>query len=357
MLRALELAGRGVGRVSPNPMVGAVLVKSGRTVGEGWHRRFGGPHAEVEALRAAGRAASGATLYVTMEPCCTCGKTGACTEALLTAGIKRVVAATLDPNCAVNGRGLRCLRAAGVAVELGLLAAEARRLNEAYFCSRRERRPFFTLRVALTLDGMMAARNGESQWITGPAARRRTMALRCSSDAVLVGVETVLRDDPRLTCRGARRVPVLRVVLDSRLRTPPAARLFREPGPVLLLTSRGDAARRARLERAGAEVIEVRSGRSGLLDWTAIAAELHRRDIQSVLVEGGARVASSALEAGLVDKVVTFHAPMLMGPGRCMTGGMRPRGFGRVIQLRRVRHELLGPDVMTEGYIPRRGKN
>ncbi|HDQ99318.1 MAG TPA: bifunctional diaminohydroxyphosphoribosylaminopyrimidine deaminase/5-amino-6-(5-phosphoribosylamino)uracil reductase RibD [candidate division WOR-3 bacterium] len=354
MRQALELAGRGAGRVSPNPMVGAVLVKSGRTVGTGWHRRFGGPHAEIEALKSAGRAASGATLYVTMEPCCTCGKTGACTDALLAAGVRRVVAATRDPNPAVNGRGLRCLRAAGVTVEVGLLAAEARRLNEAYFCFHRERRPFFTLRVALTLDGMMATRDGESQWITGPAARRRTMALRCASDAVLVGVETVLRDDPRLTCRGVRRVPVLQVVLDSRLRTPPTAQLFREPGPVLVLTSQGDRTRRTRLERAGAEVVGIRKGRNGLLDWPEIAAELHRREIQSVLIEGGARVAASALETGIVVKVMAMHAPKLMGPGRCVTAGMRPRPFGRVLRLRQVRHELLGPDVLTEGYLRER---
>jgi diaminohydroxyphosphoribosylaminopyrimidine deaminase/5-amino-6-(5-phosphoribosylamino)uracil reductase len=355
MRRALELAERGAGLVSPNPMVGAVLVRAGRVVGEGWHRRFGGPHAEVEAIRAAGSRSRGAMLYVTMEPCCFCGKTGACTDALLAGGIRRVVAATCDPNPKVNGGGARCLRAAGVGVELGLLAAAARRLNEAYFCFHREGRPFFTLRAALTLDGMMAARDGASQWITGPAARRRMMALRCRADAVLAGVETVLKDDPKLNCRGGRRRPVLRVVLDSRLRTPPGARLFREPGPVLVFAGAGASPRRARLARAGAELVTVGRQRDGLLDWGDIAAELRRREIQSVVVEGGARVAASVLDAGIVDRVVTIHAPKLLGPGRCVTAGLKARKFAGLVRLRDVRHELLGPDVLTEGRVARAG--
>ncbi|MFO7676595.1 MAG: bifunctional diaminohydroxyphosphoribosylaminopyrimidine deaminase/5-amino-6-(5-phosphoribosylamino)uracil reductase RibD [bacterium] len=351
MRRALELAERGAGLVSPNPMVGAVLVRAGRAVGEGFHRRFGGPHAEVEALRGAGSRARGATLYVTMEPCCFCGKTPACTDAVLASGIRRVVAATRDPNPKVSGRGFRCLRAAGVAVESGPGAAAARRLNEAYFCYHLRRRPLVTLKVALTLDGMMAAQDGRSRWITGPAARRRAMTLRCRADAVLVGVETVLSDDPELSCRGVRRRPALRVVLDSRLRIPTGARLFRAAGPVLVLTAGAAGSRRRALERVGAEVVAVRRGRDGLLDWRGVRAELYRREVQSVLVEGGARVASSALEAGVVDKVVTFHAPRLLGPGRCVTAGLKARRFPGLARLVRVRHELLGRDVLTEGYV------
>lgn len=351
MRLALTLAGRGRGFTSPNPMVGAVLAKDDKVVGVGYHRCFGGPHAEVEVLREAGKRARGADLYVIMEPCCFCGKTGACTDALKAAGVRQVYAATLDPHPRVRGRGIRCLRQAGIEVSVGLLANEARRLNEAYFTFHRRRRPFVTLKVGLTLDGMMADAAGRSQWITGERARQRAQELRRLADAVLVGVDTVAADDPRLDCRLPRHRPVLKVVLDSELRTPVRSRLLSTPGPVLILTAGRNRARRAGLERRGAEVVPVRRTARGLLSWKSILAELYRRQVTSVLVEGGATVASSALEAGVVDKVCAIHAPKFLGPGRGVTAAMRGRTLGQAIALVRVSHEVLGDDVMTVGHL------
>ncbi len=357
MHTALELAARGRYFVSPNPMVGAVLTRGKRIVGRGFHRKFGGPHAEVEAIRDAGRAAHGATMYVTMEPCCFQGKTPPCTDAIRRAGIGRVVAATLDPHKRVRGRGMRYLRRYGIETRVGLLGRAARQLNEAYFSHHRKQKPFVVLKAALTLDGMMAAENGESRWITGAAARRRTQELRCRADAILVGVGTVLSDDPRLTCRVVPGKRLLKVVLDSRLRIPPESRCLKGKGPVLVFAGSRNGKRTRRLEECGAEVVRVGKDRTGRLSWKEIMAELYRRQVLSVLVEGGAAIASSALEASVVDKVSIFHAPMILGPGRAFSGGMKPRRLGRAIRLERVCHEVLGDDVVTEGYVVRKGRS
>jgi len=353
MAEALDLAGRGRGRVSPNPMVGAVLVKNGRVVGRGWHRRFGGPHAEVEAIAAAGRRADGASLYVTMEPCCFHGKTPACTSAIQLAGIKRVVAATLDPNPRVNGKGMRCLRSSGIRTSVGLLAREARRLNEGYLTSLRKHRPFIILKVAATLDGMVADTTGHSKWITGPEARAMGHRLRLCVDAIVVGINTVVADDPRLTCRVKPAKQLVRVILDPDIATPPACRLLREPGPVLAFTASRSAARAERLWAKDVEVLRVSKGKDGLLSWPEILAELHRRQLQTVLIEGGATVASSALEAGIVDKVYVFQSPKILGPGKSFTHGLAVRGLVRAIELKRVEHRCLGSDFLTEGYVHR----
>ncbi len=352
MAEALDLAARGCGRVSPNPMVGAVLVKGGRVVARGWHHRFGGPHAEVEAIAAAGRRAQGATLYVTMEPCCYHGKTPACTNAVHLSGIRRVVAATLDPNPRVNGRGMRSLRECGIKTTVGLLANGARRLNEAYFTSLRKRRPFVILKVAATLDGMIADAQGRSKWITGPQARALGHELRLCADAIVVGVKTVVADDPLLTCRVRPPKQLVRVVLDSNLDMPPTCRLLKEPGPVLIFTS-SNAVRAERLWAKDVEVLRVRQEKGGLLKWADVTAELHRRQLQTVLVEGGATVASTALEAGIVDKVYVFQSPKILGPGRSFSHGLAARGLGRAIELKRVEHRCLGPDFLTEGYVHR----
>ncbi|MEO0020825.1 MAG: bifunctional diaminohydroxyphosphoribosylaminopyrimidine deaminase/5-amino-6-(5-phosphoribosylamino)uracil reductase RibD [candidate division WOR-3 bacterium] len=353
MLEALELAFQGCGLVSPNPMVGAVLVKEGKIVGRGYHRRFGSAHAEVEALRAAGSRAKGATLYVTMEPCCFEGKTPACTDALLRAGIRKVIAAMLDPNPKVNGAGVRCLRRQGITVEVGLLAKAARRLNEAYITYMSEHRPFVMLKVAATLDGMMATDEGESQWITGERARAVGQFLRLMADAVLVGVNTVIKDNPRLTCRLNGEKRLHRIVLDSSLRIPPDSRLFAEPGPVLVFTACRQQNRIRMLEGKGAEVVRVRLDRRNRLNWQDILNELYHRQIASVLIEGGATVASSALEAGVVDKAYIFQAPRILGPGKLFSAGLRPRSLNTAITLRDVRHVELGDDILTEGYVYR----
>lgn len=353
MAEALELASRARGRVSPNPLVGAVLVRAGQVVGRGWHRRFGGPHAEVEAINDAGPRAKGATLFVTMEPCCFAGKTPACTRAVELAGVRRVAAATLDPNPRVNGRGMRRLREGGMTTAVGLLAKEARRLNQAYFTFWREQRPFVVLKVAATLDGMIADSQGRSKWITGPKARAFGQELRLRADAIVVGVKTILADDPLLTCRARPRKQLVRVVLDSDLNTPPNSRLFQAPDPVLVFTASSNAARAERLWAKGVEVLRVGREKEGLLRWSDVLAELHRRQLQTVLVEGGATVASSALEAGVVDQVYLFQSPKILGPGKSFSGGLAPRGLGRVIELKQVERRCIGADFLTEGYVHR----
>lgn len=355
MAEALALAARGLGMTSPNPMVGAVLVKRGRIVGRGYHRRYGAAHAEVEAIRDAGAEATGSALYVTMEPCCHQGKTPACTEAICAAGIRRVYAATLDPNPLVNGAGVKRLRAAGVTVRLGLMASATRQLNEAYFTFMEQHRPFVMLKVAVSLDGMMATGGGESQWITGEGARRFAQELRRAVDAVIVGVNTVLTDNPRLTCRILPRKRLLRVVLDSDLRLDPDLRLFKEKGPVLVFTASENKQRRLRLEKSGAQVVRVRLQAKGRISWQDILEELYRRQMTSVLIEGGATVVSSAFEAGVVDKAYVFHAPKILGPGRLFSQGISPRRLSTAIVLRDLRHRMLGDDVLTEGYVYRIG--
>jgi diaminohydroxyphosphoribosylaminopyrimidine deaminase/5-amino-6-(5-phosphoribosylamino)uracil reductase len=288
-----------------------------------------------------------------MEPCCFHGKTPACTTAIQQAGIKRVVAATLDPNPRVNGKGMRCLRSSSIKTSVGLLAGEARRLNEGYFTSLREHRPFVILKVAATLDGMVADAKGHSKWITGPRARALGHSLRLGADAIVVGINTVIADDPRLTCRVKPAKQLVRAILDPDLATPPGCRLLREPGPVLAFTSSSDAARAERLWAKDVDVLRVSKDEDGLLCWSEILAELHRRQLQTVLIEGGATVASSALEAGIVDKMYVFQSPKMLGPGRSFTHGLATRGLGRAIELKRVEHKCLGSDFLTEGYVHR----
>jgi len=325
MARALELARRGLYTTDPNPRVGCVLVKQRRVIGEGWHERAGEPHAEIHALQAAGEAARGATAYVTLEPCSHHGRTGPCARALIEAGVKRVVVAMEDPNPEVAGRGLTMLREAGVRVETGLLEADARRLNPGFVSRMTRRRPFVRLKMAMSLDGRTAMASGESQWITGPAARTQVQRLRARSSAVMTGVESVIHDDSRLTVRAdqlgleagaaarvAERQP-LRVIVDSRLRLPLAAACLREPGRTLVATCAREPARRAALEAAGAEVLELPS----LAERVDLAALLHHLAAEEacneVLLETGATLAGAMLDAELIDEMQLFVAPTLLG--------------------------------------------
>lgn len=337
MARALTLAERGRGHVEPNPLVGAVVVRAGLVVGEGWHQRYGGPHAEVHALQAAGTAAQGATLYVTLEPCCHHGKTPPCTDAVLRAGITRVVAAMPDPFPQVSGRGLELLRAAGVAVEVGLGEAAACQLNAPYLTLLRHNRPYVHLKWAMTLDGKIATHSGDSKWISNETSRRRVHELRGRVDAVLVGVGTVLADDPLLTARppGPRRAT--RIVLDSRGRTPLTAQLLRTAGdaPVLI------AAALPRPE-VGVEVLPLPG--DGGVSVPALLAELGRRRMTNLLVEGGATVLGSFLDAGLVDEVHVFVAPVLAG-GRNALSPVGGRGVDRIADaLRLTRYTITDSD-------------
>jgi diaminohydroxyphosphoribosylaminopyrimidine deaminase/5-amino-6-(5-phosphoribosylamino)uracil reductase len=356
MREALRLARRGAGATSPNPMVGAVVVADGRIVGRGYHPGAGGPHAEVLALQEAAGLARGATLYVNLEPCAHWGRTPPCTEAIIGAGIRRVVAAMLDPDRRVCGRGLRLLAEAGVETHVGVAEREARDLNEAYIKHRTTGLPFVTAKWAMTLDGRIATRSGDSRWISSEASRALAHEVRAASDAILAGIGTVLRDDPALTARapGARRHP-RRVVLDSRLRIPPTARVLARDGtPVLVAaTTRAPASARRALEAAGVEVL-VADGRDGRVDLAVLLRELGRRGVLSLLVEGGGTVHGALMDAGLVDKVLVFIGPQIVGgPAPGPVGGAGVDALARAWQLTRVAVRQLDRDLVIEGYVSR----
>jgi diaminohydroxyphosphoribosylaminopyrimidine deaminase/5-amino-6-(5-phosphoribosylamino)uracil reductase len=354
MRAALALARRGLGNAWPNPAVGCVLVKDGRVVGRGWTQPGGRPHAETEALRRARDAARGATAYVTLEPCSHHGRTPPCCEALAEAGIARVVMAMRDPDPRVKGRGLAMLRGAGIAVEEGLLEAEARALNAGFFRRIQAGMPLVTLKLASTLDGRIATASGESRWITGEAARREVHALRARHDAILVGSGTVLADDPDLTCRipGMERVPMLRVVADARLRTPPKARLVQSAGaaPVLVITAPGHPpAAQAPFIAAGADIITAPAHAGGGLDLPSLLRALGRRGVTRVLAEGGAGLAAALLRQGLVDRLVWFHAPAVMGgDGHPATQGLHLAALSAMPRFRRTALRAIGDDMLSE---------
>jgi diaminohydroxyphosphoribosylaminopyrimidine deaminase / 5-amino-6-(5-phosphoribosylamino)uracil reductase len=318
MQRALSLAARGLASTDPNPRVGCVIARGERIVGEGWHERAGEAHAEIAALRAAGGQASGATVYVTLEPCSHQGRTAPCTLALTGARVARVVYAIADPNPLVNGRGAAALRAAGISVESGLCEAEARELNAGFFKRMQAGRPWVRVKLAMSLDGRTALADGASQWITGEAAREDVQAWRARSSAILTGVGTVLSDDPRLTVRpaagGEARQP-LRVVLDTHLRTPPAARLFAGGGEVLILTALTglDATRAAALSARGARV-ETLPAQAERLELPVVLERLAELEANEILVEAGATLAGELLRQGLADEVLLYVAPKLLGP-------------------------------------------
>jgi len=332
MRRALALARRGEGSVEPNPMVGCVIVRRGRVIGEGWHRRFGGPHAEVEALRRCSTSPRGATCYVTLEPCCHFGKTPPCTDALIQAGIARVVAATADPFPPVAGGGVKRLQAAGVRVEIGVLEDEARALNAPYFKRMATGRPWVILKWAQSIDGKIATRTGNSKWISSLPSRHLAHALRGRVDAVIVGVNTVLADDPELTCRLApMRRRAVRVVLDSRLRMPSGAKLVRtarEAPTLIITTAAAPRSRRKRLESAGCEVCVVRREGRGVSP-AAVLDELGRRAMTNVMIEGGGEVLASFFDADLADEAVVFVAPLLIG-GAGAPGPLNGRGLDQI---------------------------
>ena len=329
MARALTLARRGLYHTDPNPRVGCVLVREGAIVGEGWHRRAGEPHAEANALDAAGERARGATAYVTLEPCCHYGRTPPCTDALLAAGVSRLVAAMSDPNPQVAGKGLAILRDAGLAVECGLLAAEAQALNPGFIRRMTEGRPFVRVKLAMSLDGRTALSSGESRWLTGEAARLDVQRLRARSSAIVTGSGTLLADDPGLDVRlpEAERQP-LRVILDTGLRTPPTAKTFHLPGAVLVCTAVADAARQAPLREAGAAIAVLPRLGSGL-DLRAVTRELARRECNELHVECGPALAGALLQAGLLDELVIYLAPLLLGD--------RARGLFQLPELTQMR--------------------
>jgi len=358
MRRALHLAERGF--TPPNPMVGCVLVRDGVNVGEGWHPYAGQPHAEVFALRAAGAQAAGATAYVTLEPCSFFGRTPPCADALVAAKVRRVVVATLDPNPKVSGRGMARLQAAGIEVVLGVLETPARRVNEAFLHFHTTGVPFVTLKAAMTLDGKIATHTGDSKWITGPKARRFVHLQRARSGAVMVGIGTLLADDAQLTARlpgvTLPRQP-LRIVVDSRLRTPPdcaAIRLTTPETPLLIATRESVDSDRARaLIREGVEVLSLPANTVGRVDLSALLQELAKRQIISVWVEGGGELHASLLQAGLAHKALFFIAPKLLGGKDAPTPleGVGPRFMAEATTLDSLIVHRFGPDLAIEGRI------
>src|SRR2546425_324994 len=359
MRRALELAERARGLTSPNPLVGAVVVSGeGQIVGEGFHAAAGRPHAEIEALAAAGDRARGATLYVTLEPCAHHGRTPPCAPAIVAAGIRRVVTAIGDPNPLVSGRGFEALRAAGLEVTVGLLEREAAQQNRVFLTAMRERRPHVTLKAAMTLDGKIADSHGASQWITGEAARREAHRLRSESDAIIVGVGTVLRDDPRLTVRLPRERPrePYRVVLDTEARTPPAARLITAgtaARALIAVAASVPPARLRQLEAAGATVVRLPGG-DGRVDPGAVLADLFAREVRSVLVEGGAEAHAAFLDAGLVDRVAVFIGPRLLGGRDALSAvGGAGRALKEAVRLGELAVRRVGDDLLIEAEVLR----
>jgi diaminohydroxyphosphoribosylaminopyrimidine deaminase/5-amino-6-(5-phosphoribosylamino)uracil reductase len=355
MRRALTLARRGLGYTSPNPAVGAVVVKGGRIVGEGYHRRAGTPHAEIHALAAAGARARGATLYVTLEPCAHHGRTGPCCVAVAAAEVRRVVVASADPNPQVAGQGITYLRRRRIAVETGVEQDAADELNEDFFVSITAGRPFVTWKGAMSLDGRIATRSGASQWITGEAARLAGHRLRRRADAILVGRATVAADDPTLTDRapGRPRHP-LRVVVDSRLRLPLDRKVYQDQPAlptVVYATAAAPANRRRRLARAGVEV--VTAGDGGRVDPALLVADLARREVMHLLIEGGGEVAASFLEAGLVDRVTLFVAPLLIGGRQAapVLGGLGIADLIHAPRLADLHTRRVGDDLMVTGRL------
>ncbi|HVA12363.1 MAG TPA: bifunctional diaminohydroxyphosphoribosylaminopyrimidine deaminase/5-amino-6-(5-phosphoribosylamino)uracil reductase RibD [Stellaceae bacterium] len=352
MRAALTLARRGLGAVWPNPAVGCVLVKDGAVVGRGWTQPGGRPHGETEALARAGANASGATAYVSLEPCCHHGKTPPCADALIAAGIARAVVAIEDPDPRVSGHGLTRLRAAGIAVETGLGAKEAAEINVGFLMRINRGRPLVTLKLAATLDGRIATASGESQWITGEPARQRAHLLRATHDAVMVGIGTVMADDPLLTCRlpGLEARSPVRIVVDGSLRVPLTAKLVAEAKnvPTWLIHRRGvDAVRRQTLIDCGVELIEVPASETLEMDLAAAFAALGKRGLTRVLIEGGAGLAGEVLEADLVDRLAWFHAPLLIGgDGLPAVAAFGVAALNAAPRFRRLSLETIGEDVL-----------
>jgi len=352
MQHALDLARKGVGLASPNPTVGCVIVKHGAIVGRGFHQYSWRDHAEIVALKQTGDRARGATLYVTLEPCNHTGRTGPCTEAIIAAGISRVVAAMQDPNPKTSGSGFACLRAAGIELEMGLLESEAEKLNEAFACWITTKKPFVTLKSALTLDGQLALpepRKGKKRrWITSEESRAEVQRMRHASDALLTGIGTILADNPLLTDRSGleRRRRLLRVILDTKLRLPVRSRIVQTAGDDLLVFTAASlkSPKARKLQIAGVEVVQTKT-RAGKIDLAAVLKELGRREVLSVLLEAGPHLNAATLSAGLVHKLVLFYAPKLAGHSAVPFVSALP-SVVHALHLRSLRQ--FGPDIALE---------
>lgn len=362
---AITLAKRGIGKTSPNPAVGAVIVKSGNIIGMGYHKKAGLAHAELNALKQAGANAKGAEMYVTLEPCNHFGKTPPCTDAVIKAGIKKVFIGMKDPNPLVAGKGIRRLRDSGIYAEAGILEKECKAINETYIKYITAKTPFVTLKLAATLDGKIATAAGESKWITGKEARKFVHKMRAEADAVMVGIGTVLKDNPELTVRLVRGKNPVRIVVDSKLSIPLNTKVL-NPGKesVIIATiknrgqgSGGRGQKIKKIQAKGAEVLALPS-KNGTVDLKALMKELGKREITSLIVEGGSTLAASAIKHGIVDKVAIFLAPKLLGKeGLPMIGGLGIKRLKDAIHLNRLECKMVGADILAEGYVHRHNTN
>jgi diaminohydroxyphosphoribosylaminopyrimidine deaminase / 5-amino-6-(5-phosphoribosylamino)uracil reductase len=358
MSRVLQLAQKGAGRTSPNPMVGAVVVKNGRVVGEGYHKKAGFPHGEIEALKKAGPEAQGADLYVNLEPCCHFGKTPPCTEAILVAGVRKVIVGMRDPNPLVSGKGIRKLRLKGIEVATGVLSKECARLNEVFIKFICTRRPFVILKTAVSLDGKIATSSGQSQWITGAKARQRVHQIRNEVDAIVVGAGTVVADNPSLTTRLGKKSNVkhpVRVILDNENRVSLNANVFKNADRqrVLYVTGKNlPVSRKRALTEKGVEILFLKEKKGGV-DLKHLLQALGEKELTSLLIEGGGEVNASFLEMGLVDKVMVFVAPILIG-GRDAPGPVGGKGVQRLEKALKIKSMTVNPvgnDWLLEGYL------
>ncbi len=356
---ALSLARKGLGTASPNPMVGAVLVKDDRVVGKGYHKKAGGHHGEVMAIMDAKEEARGSTLYINLEPCVHFGKTPPCTEAVIAAGISRVVVAMLDPNPLVNGRGVNALRRAGINVKVGLLEEEAKRLNEAFIVSMERKRPFFTMKAAVSLDGKIATKTCDSKWISNEESRKQANLLRAVTDGILVGINTVIADNPMLIPKviRPRKIPV-RIVLDSKLRIPLACDMVKssEKYPTWVFTSEDSRVdKEMKLKSLGLDVIRVPKDENGKVSLRHICDELYRRGMVSVLVEGGGEINSALLKEGLIDKIIFFYGPLLIGGKGAfnLVGGKGIDFLKDALRIDVVTLKRLKDNIYVEGYVHR----
>lgn len=357
MQKALALAARGKGRTSPNPMVGAVIVKGDKIISSGYHKKAGTPHAEIIALNKAGINARGASLYVNLEPCChTEKRTPPCTKAIISSGIKEVIVAMKDPNPKVSGKGLKELRKAGIKIRTGIMEAEALKLNEAFVKYITSEMPFVILKIAQSLDGKIATAKGESKWITGPEAREQVHRLRNEVDAVLVGSGTVKKDDPSLDCRIPNGENPYRVIIDSLLQIPANSKVLKyHDGKTIIATTRkADSRKSAALEKKGVKVLVIKD-RAGKIDLNSLMKELGRLNITSVMVEGGSSISASFLSARIVDKVMFFVAPKIIGGIDAFpsVGGKSPVRLEHAIKLKAMQTYNFGGDILIEGYVER----
>ncbi len=359
MARALQLALRGAGHTRPNPMVGAVLVKDGRIIGEGWHKQYGGPHAEVNAFASATEDPEGATLYVSLEPCSHYGKTPPCADLIIRKKVARVVAALEDPNPLVSGRGFRKLRANGIRVTVGVLAEEARHINDVFLTYATRKRPFVLYKAAMSLDGKIACHTGASQWISSEKSREEVQRLRGILSGIMVGAGTVIADNPRLTCRMEEYENPARIIVDGTLRVPLESRIFHEPGRnIILTTSEASLEKKKALENLGVELIEADSEEPGKVDLKSAMLALGIKGIDGILLEGGPTLAASALEAGIIDAVRFYIAQKIIGGREAPSpfAGTGAAHMNEVVPLTDAVYGTSGDDLWIQAYIQREKK-